>query len=135
MAGEEHIKSGMLPKLQVKGLFSWKNLGKTLHSLLDGTFLTKGRFRKAIPFILFLLILGFIYISNIFKVEKSKRQIDNLEEELRELRYEYVTSRTNLMDESKPSILVNKLKDTGIIETLDPPAKIQADQDKTEKTP
>lgn len=125
----------MLPNLKVKNIFSLKNIGKSLHSMLDGTFLTKGHFTKAIPFILFLLILGFIYISNIFKVEKSKRQIDNLEEDLRELRYEYVTSRTNLMDESKPSILVIKLKDTGIGETLDPPAKIKAEQDKKESKP
>jgi hypothetical protein len=129
MAGEEQIKSGKIPKIQVKNIFTLKNLGKSLHSMLDGTFLTKGRFSKAMPFIVFLIILGFIYISNIFRVEKTKRQIDDLEEELRELRYEYVTSRTSLMDESKSSKIVIKLKDTGIGETLDPPKKIKVSKD------
>lgn len=135
MAGEEQIKSGMFQKIPVRSIFSWKAIGKFLHSVLDGTFLTRGKLRRALPFILFLLILGFIYISNIFKVEKQKRQIDDLEEDLRELRYEYVTSRTKLMDESKPSKLVIKLKDTGIDETLDPPAKIKADKDTKEIKP
>jgi len=85
------------------------------------------------PFIIFLMILGVIYISNIFKVEKTKRQIDNLEEDLRELRYEYITSRSKLMDESKPSKIVTKLKDTGIGETLDPPKKIIISPETKEK--
>lgn len=124
MPGEEDIKTSSHLKLPVKGLFTWKNIGRSLHSLLDGTFLTRGRFRRAMPYILFLIILGVVYISNIFQVEKTKRQIDNLEEELRELRYEYITSRSKLMNESKPSEIVIKLKDTGIGETLEPPKKI-----------
>jgi hypothetical protein len=127
--GAEDIKTNSNLKLSWKELFTWKNIGKTLHSLLDGTFLTRGRFRRAMPYILFLIILGVVYISNIFQVEKSKRQIDNLEEELRELRYEYITSRSKLMNESKPSEIVIKLKDTGIGETLEPPKKIVISED------
>lgn len=111
-------------KLPDKNPFTWKNLGRTLHSLLDGTFLTRDRFLRAMPFILFLMLLGVVYISNIFNVERSKRQIDDMEEELRELRYEYVTSRSKLMFESKPSEIVNKLKETGIGESKTPPKKI-----------
>ena len=134
MAQETEIKSGSRLHLPGKEIFTWKNVGRSLHSLLDGTFLTKGRFRKAMPFILFLMVLGVIYISNIFRVEKTKRQIDNLEEELRELRYEYITSRSKLMNESKPSEIVIKLKDTGIGETLDPPVKVMVSQEaKTDK--
>jgi hypothetical protein len=129
MAQEEEIKSSSRLHLPLKGLFTWKNVGGSVHSLLDGSFLTTGRFRRAMPFIIFLMILGVFYISNIFKVEKTKRQIDNLEEELRELRYEYITSRSKLMNDSKPSEIVLKLKDTGIGETLDPPKKIIMDKD------
>lgn len=76
------------------------------------------------PFIIFLMVLGVIYISNIFHVERTKRQIDDLEEEIRELRYEYISSRSKLMYESKPSEIVLKLKETGIGESMDPPRKI-----------
>ena len=133
MSKEEEIKSGKWLHHPGKGLLTWKNLWRSLHSILDGTFLTKGKFRRAMPFIIFLMILGVIYISNIFKVEKTKRQIDNLEEELRELRYEYITSRSKLMNESKPSEIVIKLKETGIGESMDPPKKIVAEQDIKDK--
>jgi hypothetical protein len=129
MSQEEEIKSSPNLKLPGKAFFTWKNLGRSVHSMLDGTFLTKGRFRRAMPFIIFLMILGVIYISNIFRVEKTKRQIDDLEEDLRELRYEYITSRSKLMDESKPSKIVIKLKDTGIGESMDPPKKIMVSKE------
>jgi hypothetical protein len=108
-------------------------LGRSLHSILDGTFLTKDKFMRAMPFIVFLMALGVLYISNIFNVERTKRQIDNLEEELRELRYEYISSRSKLMYESKPSEIVIKLKETGIGESLDPPRKIMVVRDDKSK--
>ncbi len=101
-----------------------EKLGHWTHTMMDGTFLTRAWFRRSIPFILFLMLLGILYITNIFRVEATKRQIDDLEEELKELRYEYITSRSRLMFESKPSEVALKLKDTGITETTVPPGKI-----------
>jgi hypothetical protein len=124
MAREGEIKANSFIKQPGKNPFTRKTVGKSLHSMLDGTFLAKGVFLKAMPFIIFLMILGVIYITNIFKVERTKRQIDDLDEELRELRYEYISSRSKLMYESKPSEIVIKLKDTGIGESMDPPKKI-----------
>ncbi len=133
MPEEEAIKTKTFLKLPSSNPFTWKNLGRFIHSLLDGTFLTKGKFRRAMPFIIFLMILGVFYISNIFKVERTKRTIDDLEEELRELRYEYISSRSKLMYESKPSEIVVKLKDTGIGESLTPPKKISVIRDNITK--
>ena len=112
-------------KLPAQNPITREKVGKFVHELLNGAFLTRQKFTRAIPFILFLMVLGVIYISNIFYVEKTKRQLDDLEEELRELRYEYVTSRSRLMYESKPSAIAEKLKDTGIGETLTPPRKVR----------
>lgn len=130
MSKEGEIKAAPFWRLPDKNPFTRKTLGKSLHDMLDGSFLTKGKFRRAMPFIVFLMILGIIYITNIFNVERSKRQIDDLEEELRELRYEYISSRSKLMYESKPSEIVIKLKETGIGESMDPPKKIMVSKDK-----
>jgi hypothetical protein len=129
MATEGEIKANSFSRLISKNPVTRKNVGKSVHSMLDGTFLTKGKFMRAIPFILFLMILGILYISNIFHVERTKRQLDDLEEELRELKYEYTSSRSKLMYESKPSEIVIKLKETGIGESMDPPKKIMVSQD------
>ncbi|MBP6871180.1 MAG: hypothetical protein KBC43_04180 [Bacteroidales bacterium] len=117
-------RSATFFKLPGKEVFSRRHIGQSIHSILDGTFLTKERFMRALPFIIFLIILGIMYITNIFHVEKTKRQIDDLEEELRELRYEYITSRSRVMFESKSSEIARKLKDTGISESMHPPKKI-----------
>jgi hypothetical protein len=133
MAKEEDIKSSPFWKLPRKNPITRKNVGKSVHSMLDGTFLTRDKFMRAMPFLVFLMILGVIYISNIFNVERTKRQIDNLEEELRELRYEYISSRSKLMYESKPSEIVIKLKETGIGESMDPPKKIMVSAEEKTK--
>ena len=106
-------------------------VGKSMHSMLDGTFLTRKKVIRALPFILFLMLLGIVYITNIFQVERTKRQLDDLDEQLRELRYEYISSRSKLMFESKPSEVSSKLEDTGIRESLVPPKKIQIEKDDT----
>jgi hypothetical protein len=132
MPAEEEIKTKSYLRLPSTNPFTWKNLARFIHSLLDGTFLTKGKFKRSMPFIIMLMILGVFYISNIFKVERTKRTIDDLEEELRELRYEYISTRSRMMYESKPSEIVIKLKDTGIGESMDPPKKISIlQEDKT----
>ncbi len=95
-----------------------------MHSMLDGTFLTRNWFRRSIPYVIFLMILAILYITNIFQVEKTKRQIDDLEEELKELRYEYISSRSRLMYESKPSEVARKLEESGIRESRKAPEKI-----------
>lgn len=130
MSAKEKNKANPLFKLPAKNPFTRKKVGKSLHDLLDGSFLTKDKFIRGIPFIVFIMILAVLYITNIFQVERTKRQIDNLEEELRELRYEYITSRSILMYESKPSELVLKLKENGIGETMDPPKKIMVRKEK-----
>ena len=129
MEREGDIKANNLKKTPGKNPFTRKKVGKSVHSILDGSFLTRDKFMKAMPFITFLMLLGIIYITNIFHVEKAKRQIDDLEEEIRELRYEYISSRSKLMYESKPSEIAVKLKETGISESLDPPKKIMVSPD------
>lgn len=133
MSKEKENKAELATKSPGWNPFKRISVGKSVHSLLDGTFLTKDKFRKIMPFLIFLLLLGIVYISNIFRVERTKRQIDDLEEELRELRYEYISSRSQLMYESKPSEIAIKLKDSGIRESMDPPRKIIISKDENAK--
>jgi hypothetical protein len=125
MPGKDNISDNRSKRQKWHEHISRENVGKTMHSMLDGTFLTRKRVVNGLPFVLFLLVLGIVYISNIFRVEKSKRQLDDLDEALRELRYEYISSQSKLMFESKPSEVSIKLTETGIKESLVPPEKVQ----------
>lgn len=127
MKEAQDIQDNGMKKRQWNNPVSRKRVGKSMHSILDGSFLTRKKFIKAIPFIIFLMFLGILYITNIFQVEKTKRQLDDLEEELRELRYEFISSRSKLMFESKPSAVSEKLSETGIRESLTPPVKVKSD--------
>ena len=133
MTTDNEIKSNSFLHLHGKNPITRKNVGKSMQSMLNGTFLSKAKFRRALPFIVFLMILGVLYISNMFRVERTKRQIDNLEEELRELRYEYISSRSKLMYKSKPSEIAIKLEETGIHESMVPPRKIMVTKEKQAK--
>ncbi len=75
-------------------------------------------------FILFLVGLGLLYVANTHIAERTVRKINNKEKELKELRWEYMTLKSNLMYERKQSELAEKLESEGLKELKEPPHKI-----------
>ena len=101
-----------------------KGMEKSVQVLLDGSFLTRDRVIRLLPFLLFLTLLAVIYISNVFYGERIQRESMRTRQELKELRYEYITSKSDLMFKSKQSEVAKELKNTGVIESTTPPVKI-----------
>jgi hypothetical protein len=95
-----------------------------LRSLLDGTLLADERMIRNIPYILFLTGLAILYISNSSTAEKNRREAAALTDELKELRYQYISTKSGVMHLSNPSQISKKLKETGIKENTVPPVKI-----------
>jgi hypothetical protein len=106
-----------------------KTVGKSIHSVVDGSFLTRDAFLRLVPFLLFLLILAVLYISNIYYAEKTNREIDDAQKELKELRYEFITSKSELMGKSKRSEVARDLEGLGIKESTVPPGRIYIGKD------
>jgi cell division protein FtsL len=109
------------PKIEKEELtkFSFKGI-------IDGSVLTVTSVVKQIPFILFLVFLAVVYIANRYHAEKVVRQINALEDTVRDLQAEQLTTASELMDLSKPSKvqeLINK-KGLGLNEPNKPPYKI-----------
>lgn len=75
-------------------------------------------------FILFLVVLALFYVANTHHAERTVRKINKKEKELKELRWEYMTLKSNLMYERKQSELAQKLADEGLEEIKNPPNKI-----------
>ncbi|MDZ7743832.1 MAG: FtsL-like putative cell division protein [Bacteroidota bacterium] len=96
----------------------------SLQSLLGGSFLAKSGALKMLPFLLFLTMLALVYIANIYIAEKKNRKIEDINGELKELRYEYITTKSELMYLSNQSQLAKKLAPVGIKESRVPPEKI-----------
>jgi hypothetical protein len=99
-------------------------LEKSIQSLLNGSFLTREKALKLLPYLFFLAFIGILYIANIYYAEKKIREINGLRKELKELRYEYITEKSKLMYRSKQSEVAKSLEGTGIEELRTPPTKI-----------
>jgi cell division protein FtsL len=62
---------------------------------------------KQVPFFLFLALLAVVYIYNGHYADKTIRRINKTEKEVKELKYEYITLKSEVMLQGKRSELVN----------------------------
>lgn len=121
----ETPKKSSEKKLRVFHTLNQKvHVGSSLRSIIDGSILTRSTLVKQLPFLLFITLIGIVYIANSYNAEKTIIEIGKTKRELEELRFEYITTKSNLMFHSKQSEIAAKLADRGIKESLVPPAKI-----------
>lgn len=99
-------------------------LGKFFVSLLNGSFLTGKSVTENLPFFLFLALLMMVYIGNGYYSEDKVREINYLGAELKELRSEYITTKSELMFKSKQSEVARAIKAREIKESTEPPYKL-----------
>ncbi len=100
--------------------------GISFRMFFDGTILTKGVFLRLLPFGLYLALLVVAYIGNSYYSEKIIRRTSKVRGDLKELEYEYISTKSDLMQISKQSevaVRLDSLK-TGLKESLVPPIKI-----------
>lgn len=95
-------------------------------NVIDGSVLTRDGVIEQLPYILFLTFIAIIYIGNRYNAEKIARQSMQIQDELKELRAESITSASHLMFASKQSQvarLVNE-KGLGLKEAVEPPKRL-----------
>lgn len=84
--------------------------------------------RKAVmsfmPFLMFLFLLAIVYIGNSYYAEKTIRDIDRTQKEIRELRSEFITARSELMYRSKLTEVAASIAPKGVKESTVAPRKI-----------
>lgn len=81
----------------------------------------------ALPFVLFLVLLGMIYIGNMHLAEKNIRDIDKIGKEVKELSWDYKTSKADLAFKSTLSEVAKRVDTFGIKESIDPPQKLKGE--------
>jgi len=97
---------------------------KKVLRLLDGSFMTRENVVDLLPFLLFVSLIGIIYISNSYYSEKNIIRMNVISNELKELRSEYITTKSELMFKSKQSEVAKAVAETGLKESVVPPKKI-----------
>ncbi len=115
------------PKKRKKGV-----LAKALSSVFSGTFLTNESTLKHVPFLLFLAFIAILYIANGYQADDKIREVNKITNELKELRSEYISTKSDLMFVSKQSEVAKAAEPMGIKEPVVPPMKIETDSVKTQ---
>tara|TARA_A100001037_G_scaffold233138_1_gene211679 strand:+ start:1971 stop:2300 length:330 start_codon:yes stop_codon:yes gene_type:complete len=82
--------------------------------IFKGDFLSKKENQQQLPFFLFVGLLIVINISLYYNAEQIAKNISKAEKELYELRVEYITTKSELMDKHKRSTIENAVKSMGL---------------------
>ncbi|HNX43615.1 MAG TPA: FtsL-like putative cell division protein [Bacteroidales bacterium] len=107
------------PEKKAKRKFSLK-----VKNILDGNFLTRERVIGLLPYLGFVTMLGVVLIFNTNYADKTIIEIGKTKRMNEELRYEYIVTKSKLMQLSRQSQLVKTIASTGLKESTVPPRKI-----------
>lgn len=110
-------------------------LAKGLSSVFSGTFLTNEKTLKHLPFILFLALIAIFYIANGYYADDKIREFNKISNQLKELRSEYISTKSELMFASKQSEVAKSAEKIGLTEPVVPPIKIEVDSAQLYKSP
>jgi hypothetical protein len=113
------ISTNFLPKIKMP-----KNMAGNMKNVLDGSFLENDSILKQSPFFFYIISIAFLYIAINFYADRTLLKIEKTKEQLKELRFEHITTSSDLIQLTKASTLANLLKDKGIKPSIIPPQKI-----------
>jgi len=83
----------------------------------------------ALPFILFLSVLALLFIANSYYTERTLRAIDKTSREIKELKSEYITSKSDLMIKSGQSQVATAVSPLELVESREAPARLRSEPD------
>jgi hypothetical protein len=84
---------------------------------------------RALPFILYVAFLGMLYIGNRHMSENNLRDIDKISKEVKELSWEYKSTKADLAFKSTLTEVAKRVDTLGIKEPAQPPQKITVKED------
>ncbi len=94
------------------------------HNLLGKGIISTDSATKALPFIFYLALLGMIYIGNRHLAENNIRDIDKISKEVKELSWDYKTTKADLAFKSTLTEVAKRADTLGIRLPVAPPQKI-----------
>ena len=86
---------------------------KTIKDYLTGN-LSAAMILKNFSLVLFIGFLLLFYIANAHYAEKKVRLIQQYEGEVKELRWHYISLKTELMNRSKPKTIIRQMEQKGL---------------------
>lgn len=98
---------------------------RTIGSVMSGSFLSRDVAIQALPFMFFLTLVALFYIANGYYAEEQIRRQNTLTNELKELRSEFIISKSELATVSTQTSVKQRVLSMGIKESvINPPVII-----------
>ena len=97
------------------------NLQKSITDFLSGKALERKSVVELFPYMLYLSVLLIFYITNTYQAESYVRKISSLERELKDLRAEYITTKSQLMFQGKQTEVQKLVESQRLIQSKDQP--------------
>ncbi|MBP5629333.1 MAG: hypothetical protein J6X27_05775 [Bacteroidaceae bacterium] len=88
-----------------------ERISLSLPNVLRGDILTSKWIRRQIWWMVMVVLMAFLYVSNRYSAQKQLIENENLKEELKETHYDAMARSSQLMRNSRRSIIVDKLAD------------------------
>lgn len=102
-------------------------LAKGLSKVFGGSFLSNDKAIEMMPFVLFLGVIAIFYIANGYYADNKIREVNKTSNDIKELRTEYISSKSDLMFVSKQSEIAKRVEKLGLKEPVVVPTKIEID--------
>lgn len=102
-------------------------LAKILSKIFGGNFLSDDRAVQHIPFMLFMGLIAILYIANGYYADDKIREENKIKNEIKELRTQYISTKSDLMFESKQSQVAKAVAAMGLKESVVAPMIIEED--------
>lgn len=112
------------PKQEIKKPKKQNKFARAFASLFSGSFLAEEITIKQLPYIFFLTFIALCYVANGYYAESTVRKISRVTNEIKELKSEFIITKSDLMSASKQSEVAKAADKIGIKEAVIPPKKI-----------
>jgi len=99
--------------------------------ILNGDFLTKEFMIKNLNFIFFIMLLLLMIVGKGYYGKRLSSDVMNTQKEVDELTSDYFEAKATLEEKTRRSELVQKLKETGLKETINPTKVIKIKKEDT----
>jgi len=116
------------PEKKQKKQKSSNAASRFISSVLDGTILTKENVASLLPFFMYATLLAIMLIFNTYYAEKKSREIEQIRNEIVELRLRYIVTKSELMTLSNQSEVARRLESRGFVESTVPPRQLSTSE-------
>jgi cell division protein FtsL len=96
-----------------------------IRPFLDGSFFSQDSIEKNFRFIIYIIVLIILFISNTFRAQDTQRRIEKTKDETQAIRIKSIYMKSMLMESTRPTKMAEMVKDLGLKRSDVPPYKIE----------